>query len=92
MRVATPKESHTFSGGTLLYVRVTLTDDASAEEVHIALKQDATLERNGQFVCCVTTWDTGGVIARPTAQGIRDRVKDTVDEFLNDWLSVNPKK
>jgi hypothetical protein len=27
-----------------------------------------------------------------TAQAIRERKKGRVDEFLNAWLSVNPKK
>jgi hypothetical protein len=32
------------------------------------------------------------VLLHPTAQSIRDDVKDLCDQFLNDWLSVNPKK
>ena len=32
------------------------------------------------------------VVGNPTAQIIRNQIKDHVDMFLNDWLSVNPKK
>jgi hypothetical protein len=28
----------------------------------------------------------------PTAESIRNQIKDYVDAFLNDWLSANPKK
>ena len=36
--------------------------------------------------------NVGGVMVNPTYQTIRRSVKDKVDNFLNDWLSVNPKK
>lgn len=36
--------------------------------------------------------NVGGVMVNPTYQTIRSSVKDKVDNFLNDWLSVNPKK
>ena len=31
-------------------------------------------------------------MSNPTGHDLRNLVKDLVDEFLNDWLSVNPKK
>ncbi len=41
-----------------------------------------------------TTWNTGGVLTCGSwcVANIRQSVKDYVDEFLNDYLSVNPRQ
>jgi hypothetical protein len=90
MRVLTNEEAHKLSGTPLLYVRAGLLTRAEAAIIEVQLLQNAVLERNGQVALGVITWDRADVVANPTAQSIRDRVKDRVDEFLNDWLSVNP--
>jgi len=92
MRVVTDKEAVKLPNVPVLYVRVGLLPRAEAAIIEVQLEQDAVLERNGQLAYSVITWDRAGVVASPTAQFIRDRVKDNVDEFLNAWLSVNPKK
>ena len=61
-----------------------------AAGITVELYQFARLVRNGE-PAFVTTWGLAGVIANPSAQGIRDHIKDRVDIFLNAWLSVNPK-
>jgi hypothetical protein len=75
----------------VVYVTVNLTDDASAASVTVQIAEDALLARNAQPVADVFTWQRSIVIARPSADGIREDVKDLTDSFLNDWLSVNPK-
>lgn len=39
------------------------------------------------------TWNSSwtGSVGRDNSSAIRDRVKDTVDEFINAYLSVNPR-
>jgi hypothetical protein len=75
-----------------LYVRITLLSQAQAANIEIQIMEEARLLRNGQFATGVFTWEKGGVVSNPTARLIRDLVKDNVDEFLNAWLAVNPKK
>jgi len=94
IRVVTQKESRTFKipGSPHIYINVTSTDSAMAASIHVELGQNVQLERNGEFAPGVTTWSTGYLFLNPNAQAIRDKIKDKVDEFLNAWLSVNPKK
>jgi hypothetical protein len=92
MRVVTMEEDFNLPGTPFLYINVNLTDTTKAGHIEVELRQNAQLERNGQLALAVTTWRTGGIFANTTAQHIRDSIKDSVDEFLNAWLSVNPKK
>jgi hypothetical protein len=92
IRVLTPEEDYKVLGSPYLYVDLNLTNSAQAASIEVELHQDARLDLNGQPAIGVTTWDTGYLVSNPTAQGVRDRIKDLVDKFLNVWLSVNPKK
>jgi hypothetical protein len=92
MRVVTNKEDLQLPGMPTLYVNINLTDGVKAANIEIELGQNVWLERNGQLATTTTTWSTGYLFANPTAQGIRNALKDRVDMFLNAWLSVNPKK
>lgn len=59
--------------------------------VRVNVSQGVKVLQNG----CMTvaaTWDKVNIGLNPTADGIRGAIKDDVDAFLNDWLSVNPKK
>lgn len=85
------EESDKVAGSPYIYVNVNLTDDADAASVMVDLNQDATLSRNSESVIGATTWQHGSLISHPTREGIRGKIKDLVDEFLNDWLAVNPK-
>ena len=62
--------------------------------VRCALKQAVTLTRDDSISTIATTWDTSiaGLVGTNKLQNIRDDIKDLVDEFINDYLSVNPKK
>lgn len=92
MRVVTAEEGFKIPGNPGIYVEALLLSDAKAGCIRIELVQNARLERNGQSLISVATWYKTALTSSPTAQSIRDVVKDLVDEFLNDWLSVNPKK
>lgn len=90
--VLTADEAFNVHGFPHLYVQVNLTRGAEAASIDVEMMQNARLERNGDLAVGVSTWSTGILLANPTAQGVRDDVKDSVDKFLNAWLSVNPKK
>jgi hypothetical protein len=92
LNVVTREEGQKIPGRPFIYIRITVTKSAEAAYVAVELDETAQLERNNQRTFRVTTWDTGTISAHPTAQIIREVVKDDVAEFLNDWLSVNPKK
>jgi hypothetical protein len=92
IRVVPKEEGIKLLGDPCLYVQVTVTNAARAANIEVELKQNALLQRNGDLVFGVATWDTGQVDQNATAQNIRDAIKDDIDEFLNAWLSVNPKK
>lgn len=58
------------------------------------LKQNVKLERDYSIPCITTTWHSTGVIGTIGAEDvneIRDYVDDEVEEFIDDYLSVNPK-
>jgi hypothetical protein len=92
MHVVTREEGQKLQGRPFIYVRITLTKSGEAGYVAVELDEDALLERNNQRAFRMTTWDTGTISAHPTAQVIREVVKDDVGEFLNDWRAVNPTK
>jgi len=92
VRVVTIEESFRVPGFPHIYARVNLTDGAEAADIDLELLQNARLERNGELAIGVRTWVTGTLIEHPNAQVLRNTLKDAVDQFLNDWLSVNPKK
>jgi hypothetical protein len=93
MRVVTLEQGVKLPGSPYLYINVIVSENSKAASISVDLVQDAILVRDGQFATGVTTWNTGALITNPAdAQDIRNAIKDYVDKFLNDWLSVNPKK
>jgi hypothetical protein len=97
MRVVPKEEVDKVPGAPWLYVRVNVrhvTDNIEAAHIDVFLCQGAILERNGQVAPITVTWFTGqlSVLGTNAAETLRDETKDLIDEFLNDWLSVNPKK
>jgi hypothetical protein len=62
--------------------------------ISLQLKQLVTLTRDVSIMASATTWDTeaAGSVGRTNLQKIRDGIRDLVDEFINAYLSVNPKK
>ena len=92
LRVITNQEGENLPGSPYLDVRLIATDPPEAAAIEISLNQNATLERNGEFAPEVPTWVKVHVIANPSGQAVRDKIKDLATEFLNDWMAVNPKK
>jgi hypothetical protein len=92
MRAVTPDEGVKLPGTPMLYVKVAAPDPALGATVSVQLRQNVLLERNRVSLILIPTWDRTIVVANPTAQHVRDGIKDSVDEFLKTWLSVNPKK
>jgi hypothetical protein len=92
MRVVSEKEGMQLSGSPHIYVRAALAPSAKAACVEVGMEQNVLLQRTRECLPGVKTWETGGTILNPTAQGIRNHIKDQVDIFLNAWRSVNPKK
>jgi len=90
MRVVTPKDASQPPGMPTLHIDLSMTDRAA--RIDVELRQNVRLERNGQPAIVVITWRTGGLLANPTDQSIRNGIELKVDEFLNAWHSVNPKK
>ena len=65
-----------------------------AINIYIGLKQDIILTRNPLISSEAFTWSTEytGHVGVKKITIIRESIKDLVDEFLNAYLSVNPKK
>ena len=95
------KKNEIFSepGGPYLFIGMTVRDLSNLfiYNIVIELRQQARLVRAPDITgCCMGTWETGvlgsGNIKTISAKYIRKAIKDQVDLFLNDYLSVNPKK
>jgi hypothetical protein len=56
----------------------------------VALFQNVFLERNSKE-SLAPTWSAGYFGVTPRLDLIRNKTKDGVDQFINAWLSVNPK-
>jgi hypothetical protein len=91
IRVVTQEEALKLPGSPCLYVDVNVVESAGAASIGVELVQGVRLERNGDAILA-PTWSMGTLGRNPSAQDIRDRVKDYVDTFLNALLSVNPKR
>lgn len=62
-----------------------------AYSIEVTLRQDAVLA-NG-VTARAETWSVAGVgLAGADLRGVRDVVKDNINQFINAWLSVNPKQ
>jgi hypothetical protein len=91
IRAVPGEERPGLPGSPALYINIIVSDNSQAAHIEVSLEQSVSLERNGQAVVAATTWSTGILVTNPTAQGLRNYTKDHVDQFVNDWLSVNPK-
>src|SRR3989442_2679525 len=62
--------------------------------VHVELVQGVTLARNAKVLTYAPTWRALGSVGTVVAvklSRVREVVRDAVDEFINDYLAVNPK-
>ena len=93
-------ESRAAPGGPSLYIHVGSNhrkEDPAiyAFYIEVKLDQEVRLERDLRIAAIRTaTWSTSGEIGTLGSaylQQARDRIKDQVDQFINAYLSVNPK-
>lgn len=77
-------------------VQVRLGDDMfpglNAVAIRLEFEQLVFLSRDRNIVTSATPWHTGSLTLAGTTRlpDVRGSVIDLVDEFLNDWLTVNP--
>ena len=79
-----------------LYLNVNLLADTHSVSgnVSVTVRQFAMLETSAQ-IAMVTIWGVAEVFTAKKSSAesmIRKIVKDSVDEFLNDYLEANPRK
>lgn len=94
--VLTQAESHKTPGSPALYINVNIFGGPLyAFSIGMELYQDVRLDRDpSTWIPGATTWSVTavGIVSRENFRNIRDYIKDRVDEFINAYLSVNPKK
>ena len=84
-------------GGAYLYVKVEVfarADSAWPYTSTVSVTQHVTLDRTPTIATWGSTWsvDILGSVGSLKVRSIRDRLKDQVDQFINAYLAVNPKK
>lgn len=99
IRVLTMIESALAPGSPYLYLRVTTErlrelGPFHAFEALLEFRQQVTLERKSTIALYVPTWRTSwvGAVGTKKLDWVRERVRDQVDEFINDYLATNPKR
>jgi hypothetical protein len=94
--VLTQAESHKTPGSPALYIHVNgFGGPLYAFSMIAELYQDVRLDRDpSTWIPGATTWsiDSVGIARRDNFRIIRDEIKDMVDQFINAYLSVNPRK
>jgi len=92
-----PKERwHDVEGSPFLYLNVNALKLSETKEyiysTYIAFRQNVYSMREPIPILGATTWSVGGIIGiTHTLDKIRASVKGQMDEFINAYLSVNPK-
>jgi hypothetical protein len=100
IKIVPEQESVGIPGKPNLYVTITA-KSLSLESlgifpisISLQLYQGVYLQRNPNILVGVPTWEriTVGAVGKKRVGMLRDEVRDLVDIFINDFLSVNPKK
>lgn len=94
IKVLTEKEKSATPGKPCLYFNVKAMHKQLGKKhaytISLGLQQAVRLVRNGALAYGAMTWSVGSV-GYGDLPFIRNAVKDYVDQFINAWLSVNPK-
>ena len=82
--------------GPFLYVQTAVFPSRSGYWpfcIIVALHQDVILARDRSIFVPANSWDVTyvGLVGKGSARKVRDEIKDMVDDFINAYLSVNPK-
>ena len=97
IKVLTEEEQSSTPGSPFLYVNVTAVRRKASViygySISVELCQVVVLYRDQSIMITTTTWWSGvvGTVGAPKLQDISDSVKEKVDVFINDYLTVNPK-
>jgi len=81
-----------------LHISVNVFPSTSAiwpDTILVELRQSVSLTRDPSItVPLAATWDVGvfGEVPKLNVRDLRNSVKDIVDQFINDYLTANPKK
>jgi len=99
IQVLTEDESIKSLGSPYLYINLNPmklpADKGATYNIDINLKENVRLVRNPSMSCFAATWHVsclGGASSSQITAGIQQSLDDLIDEFINDYLAVNPKK
>jgi hypothetical protein len=98
IKVLTTPQQRTTPGNPRLYVNLNYVDTngVGAYNIEVALQQTVLLSRDQTVTTYgVTTWSASRVGIGPRdriVSAVRSRLGDCLNEFLNAYLAVNPKK
>lgn len=100
IRVLSEEESLAEPGGPYLYINLNTVKSevlyafvSYSFSLQISLRQDATLTRDPSIKVNAMTWQTSvlGSVSAANLQDLRKTLRDSLDQFINDYLAVNPK-
>ena len=95
IKVLSKEERSATPGNPYLYVAVsTLAKDPGGIDpywIRLEFNQDVRLSRDASVFLPAATWAVSGT-GNGDVQDARNSAKDLVDQFINAWLSVNPKE
>jgi len=99
IKVLTLEEHLSTPGMPYLYIGVNVVIDeedlTAAAAIIVALDEKVLLLREPKRICYgASTWHRGSVVlvGLREIKNLREDVKDLVNEFINDYLAVNPKE
>jgi len=98
IKVLTEEEWIKEPGGPYLYVGVSSYKRDTglyAFHIEVELSQDVILSRKQDVLCPAVTWaciGLTGTVGAKKVNGLRNKIKDRVDLFINDYFDVNPKE
>ncbi len=97
IKVLSEQEWNSIVGTPALYVNVNFNISknypVASFNINLQLYQTVYLTRDLTKICNAMTWELSyvGIASLSNIQSIRESVKDQVDEFINNYLAVNPK-
>jgi len=93
INILSKAESISIPGYLVINIGITDLPGGVLYSCELSLIQDVRLERNPSMLLQAITWSTGhsGIIGSEKIKNIRQHIGDSVDSFINDYLSVNQK-
>ena len=98
IKVLTEEEWIKEPGSPYLYVGVSSYKRDTglyAFHIEVELSQEVILYRKPDVLCPAITWacvGLTGTVGAKKVNGLRDRIKDKIDLFINDYFDMNPKE